>query len=144
MFTSAIRTGAAASATLMVGLTTLSATVPVAAQADSTSDKLDAIHSSVKSIEADLGIGASKARVTDPAGNFPAIRPDHKSLTAKILRERPDLYTKVLPAHLSPQPRLFTSCYLQHTDSALSTRTPGLTTASHHHTTSTAPPCFTT
>ena len=97
MFTSAIRTGAAASATLMVGLTTLSATAPVAAQADSTSDKLDAIHSSVKGIEADLGIGASKARVTDPAGNFPAIRPDHKSLAAKILRERPDLYTKVHP-----------------------------------------------
>jgi len=47
----------------------------------------------VKNIESDLGT-SSKAGSVDPAGNFPHITPEHRSLTAKALRERPELYTK--------------------------------------------------
>jgi creatine kinase len=61
----------------------------------STSDKVDEILNTVKSIEADLGIskGPAGAQV-DPIGNFPIINSTHKSLLCKILKENPELYAK--------------------------------------------------
>ena len=47
----------------------------------------------MKNIESDLGVG-STATPVDPAGNFPYITPAHRSLTAKALRAKPELYTK--------------------------------------------------
>lgn len=61
----------------------------------STSDKVDDILNTVKSIEADLGISKGPARnQVDPIGNFPIINSSHKSLLCKILKENPELYAK--------------------------------------------------
>lgn len=62
---------------------------------DSTNGKITEILATVKAIEADLGIGKVSSASVDPVANFPVITSKHKSLTAKALRENPELYTKL-------------------------------------------------
>ena len=58
-----------------------------------TAAKIDQILSSVKKIEADLGLSGA-APAVDPIGNFPHITDKHRSLTCKALRKDPSLYAK--------------------------------------------------
>ncbi len=49
----------------------------------------------MKSIEGDLGIGRAPTYTVDPVSNFPTITPKHRSLAMKVLRENPEVYTKL-------------------------------------------------
>lgn len=66
--------------------------------ADSTGSKLDSILSSLKRIESDLGSDTSGDFKSFPApggpANFPKFTDKHRSLLAKILQNKPELYAK--------------------------------------------------
>jgi creatine kinase len=49
----------------------------------------------MQAIQKDLGIADSTTAQVDPIGNFPVLTSKHKSLTAKLLRENPEIYAKL-------------------------------------------------
>jgi len=57
-----------------------------------THDTLSEVLTTVKGIEADLGIKSAPA--VDPIGNFPFMTDNHKSLSCKALKADPSLYQK--------------------------------------------------
>lgn len=77
---------------------------PTADAADNTHGMLETILLSVKNIEGDL-MTSSKIKagggLVDPVSNFPTLTPKHQSLSANVLLNRPDLYTKYCNATTS-------------------------------------------
>jgi len=99
MFSSVFRKHAAKFAAGGVAATGAALAVPAAT--DGTGSKLDSILSSVKKIEADLGIGGGGFQSYPAAGgaaNMPTFTDKHKSLTAKVLTSKPELYAKYADA----------------------------------------------
>ncbi|CAM9177279.1 unnamed protein product [Chrysoparadoxa australica] len=67
---------------------------PPAESDANTHGMLENILQSVRNIEMDLGTSEAKPQLVDPVSNFPTFTPAHRSLMAKVLQDKPELYTK--------------------------------------------------
>ena len=93
MFTTTAKRGVIGAAAVVAGGLTATYRAPVLSQA-STKEDISEILTGVRAIQSDLGIGSTSSRV-DAIGNFPAFTDKHRSLTAKALRNNPELYSNL-------------------------------------------------